>query len=300
MYRAMIGLRGWLLIGATAMSSAVAPPAGADLATPTPVSVQVVVTPGAAGSATSGTGGAAQTGPVNVNVQVVVDSPGAVTGPVTQTNSATGGMAVPATPPTPEVKTPSTPPTPSTPATPDTQAQAPATPSTPPTPPTQQAQAQPQAPPVQPTPPVPPDTQASSTGGMTPKSASREPAAPAARHHHAVATPHGSSAPARLPLITTASATTATPAAAPEPRAQAPRPKVAKPQPERRSPWVPPAHRFADFTQDAGSAGGGGITLFIALALALLFAGPAGPGEPVAALRQRARAALGGRLEHPG
>src|SRR5689334_14401393 len=122
----MNGLRGWVLVGATAFSSAIAPPAGAQVAAPTPVSVQVVVTPGDAGSATSGAGGTAQTGPVNVNVQVVVDSPGAVTGPVTQTNTATGGMAASATPPTPTTPvspTPSTPPTP--------EIKAPATPPTP-------------------------------------------------------------------------------------------------------------------------------------------------------------------------
>jgi hypothetical protein len=50
----------------------------------------------------------------------------------------------------------------------------------------------------------------------------------------------------------------------------------------------------------AASSGSGGTALFLALVLAFLFAGPAGPGEPIAALRQRARAALGGRLEHPG
>src|SRR6478736_6811654 len=106
----MIGLRGWVLVGATAFSSAVAPPAGADLVAPTPVSVQVVITPGSAGSATSGVGGAAQSGPVNVNVQVVVDSPGAVTGPVTQSNTAFGGMAAPATPSTPATPVVATPP----------------------------------------------------------------------------------------------------------------------------------------------------------------------------------------------
>jgi hypothetical protein len=54
--------------------------------------------------------------------------------------------------------------------------------------------------------------------------------------------------------------------------------------------------------QDAAATGGGGggTALFLALVLAFLLAGPAGPGEPIAALRQRARAALGGRLEHPG
>src|SRR5690348_11364146 len=97
----MIGLRGWVLVGATVFSSAVVPPAGADLVAPPPVSVQVVVTPGAPTSDASGAGGTAQAGPVNVNVQVIVDSPGAVTGPVTQSNTATGGMAAPATPPTP-------------------------------------------------------------------------------------------------------------------------------------------------------------------------------------------------------
>jgi hypothetical protein len=40
--------------------------------------------------------------------------------------------------------------------------------------------------------------------------------------------------------------------------------------------------------------------LALALLLTFLLAGPAGPGELIAALRQRARAALGGRLEHPG
>jgi hypothetical protein len=65
-------------------------------------------------------------------------------------------------------------------------------------------------------------------------------------------------------------------------------------------PLVPLAHRFSGTTQEGSAAGGGGFGVVLALVLALLLAGPAGPGEPVAALRQRARAAMGRRLEHPG
>jgi hypothetical protein len=67
-----------------------------------------------------------------------------------------------------------------------------------------------------------------------------------------------------------------------------------------RRPAAPPAHRIADFSPEGAASSGGGTALFFALVLAFLLAGPAGPGEPVAALRQRARAAMGRRLEHPG
>jgi hypothetical protein len=103
---------------------------------------------------------------------------------------------------------------------------------------------------------------------------------------------------AAAPLITSA------PAIAPRPATTARTARPAAPRATRRAParrpTGPPAHRLADFTQEGAASGGGGTALFLALVLAFLLAGPAGPGEPVAALRQRARAAMGRRLEHPG
>jgi hypothetical protein len=284
----MNSLRRWMLVGVTFVL-VVTPMARADLAAPPPVSVQVVVTPGGGGPATAGDDGAAQSGPVNVNVQVIIDSPGAVTGPVAQSNSATGGMAAPATP--------NTPPTPATPATPP----APVidTPGTPPA----AAQQTPPAP-VAAVPPVPPAPLAAAEPAP-----SAPDVVPPARHHHRSARPHRTApvspaaAPARTgpaprPLLTAA------PESAPAPgiaHRGAPPVKAHRARhPQARRPVAPPAHRLADITQAGTASGDGGAALFLALVLALLLAGPAGPGEQVASLRRRARAAFGGRLEHPG
>jgi hypothetical protein len=298
----MIGLRSWMLVGMAATLAA-APIARAQDGAAPPVSVQVVVTTGATGSATAGDGGAAQAGPVNVNVQVILNSPGAVTGPVSQSNMATGGLAAPATPPTPA--TPATPATPPTPAAPVAQAApTPQTPSiaTPATPATASTPVIPI-----PTPPPPPPAAIVAPPASAPAAAAVEPAR--VRHHHRSARPHRAphvrpaahvarTGTTSRPLITSI----APPAAQPAPAHRATRPARARADrpPRGRPPVAPPAHRFADFSQAGGGSGGDGFALFLALVLAFLLAGPAGPGEPVVALRQRARAALGGRLEHPG
>jgi hypothetical protein len=296
----MNSLRRWMLVGVTAVLM-VAPMARADLAAPPPVSVQVVVTPGGGGPAAAGDGGAAQSGPVNVNVQVVIDSPGAVTGPVAQSNSATGGMAAPATPPTP--------PTPHAPAMPVIQASsAPPTPATPATPATPSTPATPAAPvPATPaTPAAVPSSEPLAIGAPPqPAVVAPELVPPPAARHHRPARAHrtapvgpatyvaATGAPAR-PLITSAPRPASAHHAAPPARAHRPR------HPQARLPVAPPAHRLTDVTQAGTASGDGGAALFLALVLALLLAGPAGPGELIAALRRRARAAVGGRLEHPG
>src|SRR4051794_31499276 len=88
--------------------------------TPAPVVVNVSVqvgapaAPDAPAAAPTGAPAVTQTAPVNVAVQVVVNSPGASTN-ANQTNAATGGFHAPATP---AMTTPSTPPTPHMPAIP--------------------------------------------------------------------------------------------------------------------------------------------------------------------------------------
>jgi hypothetical protein len=130
------------------------------------------------------------------------------------------------------------------------------------------------------------------------------PAAPAA-HHDRSSGPHRTVKATRRATAVARTVATPRPVIAPAPHVTAPR-RAAQPVRERaerrpaRLPVVPLAHRFSGPTQEGSAVGGGGFALVLALVLALLLAGPAGLGEPVAALRQRARAAMGRRLEHPG
>jgi hypothetical protein len=71
--------------------------------------------------------------------------------------------------------------------------------------------------------------------------------------------------------------------------------------PRRDTPHLPPLPAPSLSLGGLSAAGTGGAAGFpLALVLALLLLGPAGPTELVTVVRRRAAAGIGGRLERPG
>jgi hypothetical protein len=277
---------------------------------PVTVTVNVAVggapaPPPAAATTPTGDASATQQAPTNVAVQVIVNSPGAVAN-AGQSNAASGGVAAPATPPPPTPSTPATPPTPATPSTP------PAPPTPPPPPAPIPAPASP--PPAAPSAPAATSHAAAETvGGVLASSAPHgfthvRRRTPHRRSHNPAPAPRparGPSAPvlaALEPSVPTASAATAVARrAAGSHRPHTRRAPVAPGTRTSRRPALPPPPADVGTAAGAGGpSGAGSIFLPLALLAALLLAGSAEPYELVRALRGRAPAIAGGRLERPG
>jgi hypothetical protein len=259
----------------------------------------------------------------NVNVTVVINSPGAVVNNV-QVAAATAAPAAP-TPPTPPQVTAPTPPTPPqvtapTPPTPPAapQVTAPAPPAPPAAPAATSSAAAPSAPNG---PAAAPSTDAPVAAASTPAPAPQPAVAPpsgarggatlqaAPRHaHHRTTAPLGVVA-AAVPVVATAAAASAPTLAfvAPSPprhhhaaaTASAPRDR-AVPAAQPSTPSLPTPIGTPSAAAGVGGPGGGGTALALALVAALLLTGSAGPPERVALLRRRLPLRAGGRLERPG